>query len=81
MAHDRAGHGRSEAAPSKHAAVFFDHKDGNPATQARQFARDVGEMPAELGRAAKLASRGDRPLRPSVPAISGSSRRGRRCRG
>jgi pimeloyl-ACP methyl ester carboxylesterase len=44
------------------AALFFDPKEGNPTTQARQFVRDVAEMPAELNRAGKLASLGDRPL-------------------
>jgi pimeloyl-ACP methyl ester carboxylesterase len=44
------------------ARVFFDPKEGKPTTQARQFVRDVAEMPNELNRAAKLASLGDRPL-------------------
>jgi pimeloyl-ACP methyl ester carboxylesterase len=44
------------------ARVFVDPKDGKPTTQASQFARDVAEMPAELNRAAQLASLGDRPL-------------------
>jgi pimeloyl-ACP methyl ester carboxylesterase len=44
------------------ARVFSDPKKGKPTTQASQFARDVHEMPAELNRAAKLASLGDRPL-------------------
>jgi pimeloyl-ACP methyl ester carboxylesterase len=53
------------------ANLFFDPKDGKPATQANQFARDVAEMPAELNRAAKLKSLGDRPLA-VVTAGSGS---------
>jgi pimeloyl-ACP methyl ester carboxylesterase len=44
------------------ARVFSDPKEGKPTTQASRFARDVNEMPAELNRAAKLASLGDRPL-------------------
>src|SRR4051794_20192851 len=42
--------------------VLFDRKDGDPTTQARQLVRDVDEMPAELNRAAKLASLGDKPV-------------------
>jgi pimeloyl-ACP methyl ester carboxylesterase len=44
------------------ARVFSDPKDGKPTTQAAQFVRDVNAMPAELDRAAKLRSIGDRPL-------------------
>jgi pimeloyl-ACP methyl ester carboxylesterase len=44
------------------ADLFFDPKEGKPTTQARQFVRDVAEMPAELNRAAKLTSLADRPL-------------------
>ena len=44
------------------ARVFSDPKEGKPTTQAAQFVRDVNEMPAELNRAAKLTSLGDRPL-------------------
>jgi pimeloyl-ACP methyl ester carboxylesterase len=44
------------------AELFFDPTDGKPAEQARQFVRDVAEMPAELDRAAKLTSLRDRPL-------------------
>jgi pimeloyl-ACP methyl ester carboxylesterase len=44
------------------ARVFSDPKDGKPTTQAAQFVRDVDAMPAELNRAAKLKSLGDRPL-------------------
>jgi pimeloyl-ACP methyl ester carboxylesterase len=44
------------------ARIFSDPKEGKPTTQASQFARDVNEMPAELNRAAKLASLGDRPV-------------------
>jgi hypothetical protein len=44
------------------ARVFFDPREGKPTTQARQYVRDVAEMPAELNRAAELVSLGDRPL-------------------
>jgi pimeloyl-ACP methyl ester carboxylesterase len=44
------------------ARVFSDPKEGKPTTQASQFARDVDEMPAELNRAAKLTSLGNKPL-------------------
>lgn len=44
------------------ARAFFDPREGKPTTQASQFARDVAQMPAELNRAAKLRSLGDRPL-------------------
>jgi pimeloyl-ACP methyl ester carboxylesterase len=44
------------------ANVLFDRKDGDPTTQARQLVRDVEEMPAELNRAAKLTSLGNKPL-------------------
>jgi pimeloyl-ACP methyl ester carboxylesterase len=44
------------------ARVFSDPKEGKPTTQASQFVRDVNEMPAQLNRAAKLTSLGDRPL-------------------
>jgi pimeloyl-ACP methyl ester carboxylesterase len=44
------------------ARVFSDPKEGKPTTQAAEFVRDVEEMPAELNRAAKLTSLGDRPL-------------------
>jgi len=44
------------------ARVFSDPKEGKPTAQARQFVRDVTEMPGELNRAAKLTSLGDRPL-------------------
>src|SRR5438034_1129215 len=44
------------------ARILSDPKDGKPTTQAAQFVRDVDEMPAELNRAAKLTSLGDRPL-------------------
>src|SRR4051794_38017095 len=44
------------------ANLLFDRKDGNPTAQARQVVRDVEEMPAELNRAAKLTSLGDKPL-------------------
>jgi pimeloyl-ACP methyl ester carboxylesterase len=44
------------------ANLLFDRKDGDPTAQARQIVRDVEEMPAELDRAAKLTSLGDKPL-------------------
>jgi hypothetical protein len=44
------------------AELCFDPTDGTPAEQARQFVRDVAEMPAELDRAAKLT----RPPRPAL---------------
>src|SRR4051812_32861904 len=44
------------------ASLLFDRKDGDPTAQARQVVRDVEEMPAELNRAAKLTSLGDKPL-------------------
>ena len=44
------------------ARVFSDPEEGKPTTQAAQFVRDVNEMPAQLNRAAKLTSLGDRPL-------------------
>jgi pimeloyl-ACP methyl ester carboxylesterase len=44
------------------ARLLFDPKDGDPAKQARQIARDIAEMPAELDRAAKVTTLGDLPL-------------------
>ena len=44
------------------ANLLVDRKDGDPTAQARQLARDVEEMPAELNRAAKLTSLGTKPL-------------------
>src|SRR3954466_1802543 len=44
------------------ASLLFDRKDGDPTAQARQVVRDIEEMPAELNRAAKLTSLGDKPL-------------------
>jgi hypothetical protein len=44
------------------ARLLFDPKDGEPAAQARQFVRDVEQMPAQLDRAAQLKTLGDRPL-------------------
>jgi pimeloyl-ACP methyl ester carboxylesterase len=44
------------------ASLLFDRKDGDPTAQARQVVRDVEEMPAELNRAAKLTSLGNKPL-------------------
>ena len=52
--------------------VFSDPQEGKPTTQASQFVRDVAEMPAELNRAAKLASLGDRPLA-VITAAEGSA--------
>lgn len=42
--------------------LLFDPKDGEPVAQARQLVRDIAAMPAELNRAAKVTSLGDRPL-------------------
>jgi pimeloyl-ACP methyl ester carboxylesterase len=44
------------------ANLLFDRKDGDPTAQARQVVRDIEEMPAELNRAAKLTSLGNKPL-------------------
>jgi pimeloyl-ACP methyl ester carboxylesterase len=44
------------------ARLLVDPKDGEPTAQARQFVRDVEQMPAQLNRAAKLTSLGNRPL-------------------
>jgi pimeloyl-ACP methyl ester carboxylesterase len=44
------------------ARLVFDPDDGRPVDQARQFVRDVQQMPAQLDRAARLESLGDRPL-------------------
>ena len=44
------------------ADLIVDRKDGDPAAQARAFALDVAEMPAQLSRAAKVTTLGDRPL-------------------
>ncbi len=44
------------------ARLLLDPKDGRPVDQARQFVRDVAQMPAELDRAARLKTLGDRPL-------------------
>jgi len=44
------------------ANLLFDRKDGDPTAQARQVVRDVSEMPAELNRAARLTSLGNKPL-------------------
>jgi pimeloyl-ACP methyl ester carboxylesterase len=54
------------------ARLLVDPEDGAPVQQARQFARDVAGMPAELNDAAKLAGLGDRPLA-VVTAASGSA--------
>ena len=55
--------GKSQVACSRTgiARLLADPKDGEPAAQARQFFRDVEQMPAQLSRAAKLTSLGDRP--------------------
>jgi pimeloyl-ACP methyl ester carboxylesterase len=44
------------------ARLLFDPKDGEPVAQARQFVRDVEQMPAQLHRAAQLDTLGRRPL-------------------
>jgi pimeloyl-ACP methyl ester carboxylesterase len=44
------------------ARLLADPKDGRPTKQAAEFVRDVDAMPAQLDRAAKLTSLGDRPL-------------------
>lgn len=44
------------------ARLFFDANDGRPVDQARQLVRDVEQMPAQLDRAARLKTLGDRPL-------------------
>ena len=42
--------------------MLFDRKDGDPTAQARQFVRDIDEMPAEQNRAAQLTTLGHKPL-------------------
>jgi hypothetical protein len=44
------------------ARLLADPADGPPMAQARQFVRDVEGMPADMDRAAKLRTLGDRPL-------------------
>jgi pimeloyl-ACP methyl ester carboxylesterase len=44
------------------ARLLFDPEDGEPVAQARQFVRDVEQMPAQLRRAAQLDTLGTRPL-------------------
>jgi pimeloyl-ACP methyl ester carboxylesterase len=44
------------------ARPLVDPKAGDPAAEARQLVRDVKRMPAQLNRAAKLTSLGNRPL-------------------
>lgn len=44
------------------ARLLFDSEDGDPTDQARQFVRDVEQMPAQLNRAARLETLGGRPL-------------------
>ena len=44
------------------ARLLFDPKDGEPVAQARQFVRDVEQMPAQLRQAAQLDTLGSRPL-------------------
>jgi hypothetical protein len=44
------------------ARLLVDPRDGEPTAQARQFVRDVEQMPTELHRAAGLTTLGDRPL-------------------
>jgi len=53
------------------ARLLVDPRDGEPTAQARQFSRDVEQMPAQLNRAAKLTSLGNRPLG-VVTAATGS---------
>jgi pimeloyl-ACP methyl ester carboxylesterase len=55
------------------ARLLVDPKEGEPMAQARQFVRDVEQMPAQLNRAAKLTSLGNRPLG-VVTAGKGSQR-------
>jgi pimeloyl-ACP methyl ester carboxylesterase len=44
------------------ARLLTDPNEGAPTTQARQFVRDIQQMPAQLNRAAQLTSLGHRPL-------------------
>jgi len=44
------------------ARLLVDPEEGEPAAQARQFVRDVEQMPAQLNRAAQLETLGARPL-------------------
>ena len=44
------------------ARLLVDPKDGEPAAQARQFVRDVEQMPTQLDLAAQLKTLGSRPL-------------------
>ena len=44
------------------ARLLVDPKDGEPAAQARQFVRDIEQMPAQLNRAAQLRTLGSLPL-------------------
>lgn len=44
------------------ARLLVDPKEGEPAAQARQFIRDVEQMPAQLDRAAQLKTLGSRPM-------------------
>ncbi|MBJ7332134.1 MAG: alpha/beta fold hydrolase [Solirubrobacteraceae bacterium] len=65
--HAAAGMGRALApvptvARTGIARLLLDPDDGPPVEQARQLARDVQQMPAELNRAARLETLGDRPL-------------------
>ncbi len=53
------------------ARLFFHPDDGRPADQAQQLVRDIERMPADLERAARLETLGDRPLG-VVTAGSGS---------
>lgn len=50
---------------------LFNPNDGRPVDQARQFARDVADMPVEMNDAAKLTTLGNRPLA-VVTAASGN---------
>jgi pimeloyl-ACP methyl ester carboxylesterase len=44
------------------ARLLVHPKDGEPAAQARQFVRDIEQMPTQLDRAAQLKTLGSRPL-------------------
>lgn len=55
------------------ARLLFNPEDGRPVDQAQQLVRDVQQMPAELDKAARLRSLGDRPLG-VVTAGTGSQR-------
>ena len=58
------------------ARLLVDPKDGEPAAQARQFVRDVEQMPAQLDRAAQLKTLGSRPLGVVTAGTGSRSRAG-----